>query len=385
VDSFYAWGAQLERASTARTYYPTTTSVFYGPRFDHDPATLASKGLLIEELRTNLQINSTGPINGQGWIITELDLNSSFAATSPAGNATVSKITPTINNIAHQVNFGATVVSGTVYEASVFLKAAGETVAVLWNNVLGPVATFDLSAGTKTSGTGTITPYGNGWWRCSIPYTPNSTNGQIRVYPRQATAYAGDGTSGILIWGAQLEAGAFPTSYIPTTSGTAARSADVCSITGADFNSFYNQSEGTLFADATPQTVDQIILVVGMNVSTFQSGHFIYKGSSPNLSGAGKRWAGQTTVTSSPQTTIISATDIAIAQSKLIYGYKLNDMAFAANGALIGTDNTAAMPTSNAMRIGARDDGLQLNGHIARIQYFRKRLSNAKLQTLTTP
>jgi hypothetical protein len=122
-----------------------------------------------------------------------------------------------------------------------------------------------------------------------------------------------------------------------------------------------------------------------MNVSTFHSGHFIYKGSSPNLSGAGKRWAGQTTVTSVAQSTIISATDIAIAQSKLIYGYKLNDMAFAANGTLIGTDNTGTMPTSNAMRIGARDDGLQINGHIARIQYFRKRLSNDKLQTLTAP
>jgi hypothetical protein len=60
-------------------------------------------------------------------------------------------------------------------------------------------------------------------------------------------------------------------------------------------------------------------------------------------------------------------------------------MAFAANGALIGTDNTGTMPTSTAFRIGARDDGAYLNGHIARIQYFRKRLPNAKLQTLTAP
>ena len=390
----------LDKTLTARkgptpTFTRGSTGTFVGsngliqsaainvPRLDHD-ATGVCKGLLIEESRTNLQINSTGPIDGQGWIITALDLNNSFAATSPAGGTTVSKITPTIDNTLHHVLFGAGVVISTLYQASVFLKAAGETVAVLWNNVSGAVATFDLSAGTKTSGTGTITNHGNGWWRCSIPYTPNSTNGQIRVYPRQVTAYAGDGTSGILIWGAQLEAGAFPLSYIPTTSSTAIRSADVCSIISTDFTSFYNQPEGTLFADATPQTVDQSVLAVGVNTSAFQNGHFIYK-TNATVASSGKRWGATTTVGATPQSTIATATDIAVAQSKLIYGYKINDMAFVVNGLLVGTDNSGTIPTPTAMRIGARDDGLQLNGHIARIQYFRKRLSNAKLQTITAP
>lgn len=158
----------------------------------------------------------------------------------------------------------------------------------------------------------------------------------------------------------------------------------MCSITGANFTSFYNQSEGTLFADVTPQTVDQIALIVGMNTSTFNNGNFIYKGNSPSISGAGKRWAGQTTLSVVAQSIIISASDIAIARSKLSYAYKLNDMAFATNGTLVGTDNSGAMPTSTVLRIGSRDDGLHVNGHIARIQYFKKRLPNAKLQSLTT-
>jgi len=182
----------------------------------------------------------------------------------------------------------------------------------------------------------------------------------------------------------QLEAGAFASSYIPTTTAALTRSADVCSITGGAFSGFYNQPEGTLFADATPQTVDQGALVVGTNTATFQNGHFIYK-TNATISTNGKRWGGTTLVGATPQSTIATSTDIAIARSKLSYGYKLNDMAFTANGVLIGTDNTGTMPTSTALRIGARDDGAYLNGHIASLRYFKKRLTNAKLVTLTTP
>ncbi len=184
---------------------------------------------------------------------------------------------------------------------------------------------------------------------------------------------------------AQVEAGAFPTSYIPTTIGTAARSADVCSIIGDAFSSFYNQTEGTLFGDVTPQTVDQLAVVVGVNTTTFQNSHLLYKINSTALA-AGKRWVANTNVAGPAQSSLIpTPTDIAVSRGILSYAYKLNDMAFAANGTLIGTDNTGTMPFPAAMRIGGRDDGLQINGHIARIQYFRKRLSNAKLQTLTAP
>jgi hypothetical protein len=158
----------------------------------------------------------------------------------------------------------------------------------------------------------------------------------------------------------------------------------VCNITGGNFNNFYNQSEGTLFADATPQTVDQLAVVVGVNTTTFQNSHLLYKINSTALA-AGKRWVANTNVAGPTQSSLIpTPTDIAVSRGILSYAYKLNDMAFAANGTLIGTDNTGTMPFPTAMRIGGRDDGLQLNGHLAAIRYYKKRLPNAKLVTLTT-
>jgi hypothetical protein len=185
-------------------------------------------------------------------------------------------------------------------------------------------------------------------------------------------------------WGAQLEAGSFATSYIPTTTGSVVRSADVCSITGADFTRFYNQPEGTMLADVTPQTVDQLAVVVGVNTTTFQNSHLLYKINDTALA-AGKRWVANTNVAGPTQSSLIpTPTDIAVSRGRLSYAYKLNDMAFAANGTLIGTDNTGTMPFPTVMRIGGRDDGLQLNGTIAAIRYYRKRLPNAKLVALTT-
>jgi len=298
------------RASTA-TFVGSNgliqSAAINAPRFDHDPVTLACKGLLIEESRTNVLIQSD----------------------------TLATQTITVTAAARTLSFYGT---GTVVLSGAHIATVTGTGAYPTRTTL----TF-----TPTAGSLILTVIGS---------------------VRQA----------------QLEAGSFPTSYIPTTTASVVRSADVCSISGANFTSFYNQSEGTLFADATPQTVDQIALIVGMNTSTFNNGHFIYKGNSPSISGAGKRWAGQTTLSAVAQSIIISASDIAIARSKLSYTYKLNDMAFAANGTLVGTDNIGTMPTSTALRIGSRDDGLHINGHIAAIRYYKKRLANAKLQSLTT-
>ncbi len=380
---------------------------YRGPRFDHDPVTLACKGLLIEEGRQNLFQYSeifNEADSSNYWDSATANAVTSNQTTSPDGAATADLLTTSTTSFDCFVRRTINWVGSTQYSYSIFLKrgpsnhryvglyiGAGITGALQY-----PYFDFDnpttvqIPSGTMvgTINSTRVDAYPNGWYRVSVTFTtaatPITIYGGVYVSTSNGTL-SSTPTAGLdcYIWGIQAETGAFPTSYIPTTTGTLARGADVCNITGGNFNNFYNQSEGTLFADATPQTADQIVLVVGMNTLTFNSGHFIYKGSAPSISGAGKRWAGQTTLVSVPQSTIISSTDIAIARSKLSYGYKLNDMAFTANGVLIGTDNTGTMPTSTALRIGARDDGLQLNGHIASVRYYKKRLPNAKLQALT--
>ena len=169
----FAWGAHLEKGVSVLTdYIPTANTISGAPRFDHDPVTGESLGLLIEEARTNLLLNSE----------------------------TLSTQTATVTATAHTLSFYGT---GTV-------TLSGAITA-------GPLV-----------GTGIND-------RVKLTFTP--TAGSLTV------TVSGSVTK------AQLEEGAFPTSYIPTTSSTVTRAADVASIGGADFSSFYNQSEGTIFTD----------------------------------------------------------------------------------------------------------------------------------------
>jgi hypothetical protein len=246
---------------------------------------------------------------------------------------------------------------------------------------------FDLDTLTfNANGVGTFThsivSYPNGWYRLSISGTSISTTSfsvDVWMVDSNGNALNSLGSSQtVLWWGAQLEAGSFATSYIPTTTGTLARSADVCSITGGNFTSFYNTPEGTLFAGVTPQSVAQAAVVVGVNTATFLNSHFIYKSDS-TANVAGLRWVGA----SQAAPAIPSTTDVATTFAKIAYAYKSGSFAMAYNNILAGTSSFTVISNPTAMRIGARDGGLAINGHISEVKYFKKRLPNAKLVQLT--
>ncbi len=190
------------------------------------------------------------------------------------------------------------------------------------------------------------------------------------------SAYTGDGTSGLFIWGAQLEAGAFPTSYIPTTTAAATRAADSAVVT--PISSFYNQAEGTLFAE-TSVTSD---IAGGRDVVTFNSdiaNNWI-----------GLRWAGNTQA----QFAVVAdnVTHVSIAASgytaagvyKRIGVYKVDDFAQAINGTVVGTDTSGTLPVVSRLVFAASGNQVTLNGHIRKIAYWPKRLTDTLLQQLTT-
>jgi hypothetical protein len=380
--------------------FSVTTSSTFGivkaannePRFAHTSAGVC-RGLLIEEGRTNLLSRSEG-LDANPWFPVNTTTITSNDATAPDGATTAERFTVGATTQSYGVfNSTPSWTAGVTYTTSFFCKADQITRVRIaaGNQATHPIsAIFDLTGngsivGTPT-GTASIERYANGWYRCSVTATSTATGTtSLRLTAVTGTTdnYPGNSVDSFLAWGAQNEVGSFPTSYIPTTTGTLARGADVCSITGGNFNNFYNQSEGTLFADATPQTVDQLAVVVGVNTTTFQNSHLLYKINSTALA-AGKRWVANTNVAGPTQSSLIpTPTDIAVSRGILSYAYKLNDMAFAANGTLIGTDNNGTMPFPTVMRIGGRDDGLQLNGHLASIRYYKKRLPNAKIQALT--
>ena len=262
--NLYLWGAQLEQSATVGEYIPTTSTINSAPRFDHDPTTGESLGLLVEEQRTNLLVRSEEFDNAAWAPIGLLAFGSGSTANaiaSPNGQITADLLTESTTTGTHQVQQTASVTIGQVYTCSVFCKLGPNAVRRIQllvtnaNFTVTPIATFDLTTGTVVSvvqGTASITSYANGWYRLvlnTIAATSTGVNGfHFRLVDTGTNnSYTGDGSAGLYLWGAQLEAGAFPTSYIPTTTAAVTRSADVASSTGSAFSSWYRQDEGSLF------------------------------------------------------------------------------------------------------------------------------------------
>jgi hypothetical protein len=228
------------------------------PRFDYDPVTLVCKGLLVEESRQNL-FTYSNDFDVSPWLV----LNASVTANttfSPDGtqNADTYNATTTAGFLYRSPNF----TSGLIYAYSVYAKAInGTQIRLVGNNAslgLG-VGIFNLINGTVSSVTGTGTSAqifnaGNGWYRCVLYLTASGTGSyQIRL-----TGNATETGNLFAIYGAQLEAGAFATSYIPTGATALTRNADVATMTGTNFSDFWQAAKGGASVIATPSTVSAI-------------------------------------------------------------------------------------------------------------------------------
>jgi hypothetical protein len=217
------------------------------PRFDYDPISGECRGLLIEEGRTNL-LTYSDDFSNASWVRNNQNINTNVI-TAPDGTLTADKLITINASSAHHL-YKVPSLSSNTYTLSIFAKAAEQNLMRLGidDGILSRNTTFNLTNGSISSSanvtSSTITPYPNSWYRCSITVTTNIINVVFNTpYPN-----AGDGTSGIYIWGAQLEIGAFATSYIPTTASTVTRSADNVSMTGTNFSSWYNQSAGSIIS-----------------------------------------------------------------------------------------------------------------------------------------
>ena len=272
-------------------------------RFDHNPTTGESLGLLVEEARTNLLLNS----------------------------ATLSTQSVTVAAAANTLSFYGT---GTVTLTGV--STAGPLVGTGANN------------------------------RVSLTFTP---------------------TAGVLILtvsgsvtNAQLEAGAFPTSYIPTTTATVTRAADVASITGTAFSSFYNQTEGTVFADAKVTTVapaTSLASIFALSDGTTSNRITVYKRANADTS------TRLDVSTSGSSVAFINAGTFSVS-NLIAISYRVDDFAISLNGLTPGTDTLGTVPTVSRLNIGNyADSTFPLNGTIKRLVYWGQRLPNNALQAIT--
>jgi len=234
-----------------------------------------------------------------------------------------------------------------------------------------------------------ITGIGAGWYRCEIVAQLNSTPSHVQfTIANSATGnattlnqveYTGDGTGTIYLWGAQLEAGAFPTSYIATSGSQATRAADIASMTGTNFSEWYRQDEGSV-------VVSGQIADTGGSTRRWAS---VNDGTVNNSIQAAIGFTGLTAYLEvrsniTVQAAFTNGSFTAGAEVKTGIAYKVNDFAISANGVSAGTDTDGLVPVVDRLSIGTHAAGASaINGHIKRLAYYPARLTNAQLQALT--
>ena len=377
------------------TFTRSTTATFVGsngliqsaaidaPRFDFVPVTLAPKGFLIEEQRVNLLLYSE-EFDNAGWSKTNSTITAN-ATTAPDGTLAGDKHVP---DLAVTMGVGATetrvfqspsATSGTSYTFTIYAKE-GEFDQIEFGIIATPTVTArcSLTSGTVISGAGaSITPAGNGWYRCTLTVVAGATGAlAVRWSAKDSVALVGDGTSGIFVWGAQFEAGTFPTSYIPTVAATVTRAADVAAITGADFTPWFNASEGTIVVSG--DSVRPIGSSPATRIFQFDDGTTANNIRTGGLSTLQVVDGGVALVSISATPSIPFDGTV----FKFASAFRLNDFATVTTGA-VDTDTSGTIPTVTQLSLGGSPlAGGLLNGHLRNITYYPTRLTDAQLQAL---
>ncbi len=360
------------------------------PRFDHDPVTGESLGLLIEESRTNLFLESEA---FNTWDNVRSSESVTTATADPEGNTTGAayKLVANTDNNTHRLDkSGFSMSVSTTYTMSLWAKAAeytGVSLTIADSSNASNGIYFDLSNGTLTTGgnahSGSMIAYPNGWYRCIATYTtPASISFQqclIGVLEDGTTkSYAGDNSSGIYIWGAQLEQGSFPTSYIPTSGSTVTRAADLAKITGTNFTGFYNDTEGTLFIHADKSESSNDMGVTINNMSSVSDNRIELRLTGSNTSTTRH-------VINSGGTGYMDSTTNIIDVNRYSFAFARNNAIPCTNGTLGTLDTVVEMPVGvSQMTIGSTPAfSGDSTTRIRQVSYYNKRLPNAQLQGLT--
>jgi hypothetical protein len=360
------------------------TAVVDEPRFDHNPTTGESLGLLVEEARTNLVTYSEQ--FEVGWANSGRATLTPNTITSPDGTISADSCIVTVTGFNGSVSQPVSLTSGITYALSFYLKYKGfQYVRVGFSIQNSTFASFDLQSGsiayTGASITASIFSLANDWYRCTVRYVAPSTGTySVQFFPVDfvdRTYTTVSGTNGVYVWGAQLEAGSFPTSYIPTVASTVTRSADVASIGGTNFSSWYRQDEGTILADARIGSDLSLTNVCFVSDATVLN-HVAFATNT-----AGTSLAFSVVTANVTQAAISLGAPLSNTNVRIVGGYQANNLAASINGSSAVIDSSGSIPVFSQLDIGQRLGTRHWNSTIARLSYYPSRLQDFQLQQLT--
>jgi hypothetical protein len=377
TSGIFAWGAQLEANTTATEYFPTTTRLNI-PRIDYTNGSCPS--LLVEPQRTNL-LTYSNTFSNAAWV----KLNCSVASNSiisPDGTQNSTTLTSSVTNTNFLYN--AITTANGLYTLSCFVKYLDTNTV---NLSMTDFATGDASAtfnfntglfntpivgGSWTNTTTNVITLTNGWFKISIT---SQKNAGLSVSSRINSFAVG---KSVYLWGAQLELGSYPTSYIPTVASTVTRNTDVISKTG--ISSLIGQTEGTIFIDTKiiPST-SAGLQIISLDDNSSNNRLRIITATSSRLRFIFQLNGGLTQYDFTYSTPYTSLTNL-----KIAIGYKSGDIAIYINGIQVNTSSNTLTFSDSLSRFIPGDGSSVLVNSINLCGLFLTRLTNDQLAQLTT-
>lgn len=338
------------------------------PRFDFNPTTLVCKGLLIEEARTNIVLNSSDLSAATfGADNSTVGVN---AVVSPDGTQNAETLTTLSTGVGqiYALFTSLAVSTNTVYTASFYAKNISATYVVYGALTATPVPAWIVDI--ADSANNYVSQLSTSEWR-RISFTFNSgTSTSINLY----MAANLPASQSIALYGVQLEVGAFPTSLIPTVASQVTRTADVAVMTSTNFSSWYTATTGAAVVWAIPQTATGVRPLIQFDDTTANE-IIALRGNvaDPEMSIVDGGVA---------QAQIDTGTIVADTAYKLSGAWNTNSCAAAKDGGTVGTDNTATIPTPTQLRIGS-DGTNYASAWVQKILYYPQRLINAEVQAIS--
>jgi hypothetical protein len=363
------------------------------PRLDFDPVNTGTcLGLLIEEPRTNIHFYSAQA----GLTVSNGNCKFTTATViAPDGSlADIVTNTPSVNSYFYNQS-NSIMTPLTYYTRSVYAKTYGGSNTIIFENYINGGNTncqFNLATGAisnNSTGTAYMVNAGNGWYRCIWTVQSSASASDYS----KVTYIGGYGTTPlttpIAVWGSQLEAGGFATSYIPTVASQVTRINDWAYINGQNFSNWYNQTAGTFYIDSdgtfsTSTYNYPRVLHVGDGSVQTNVLQYLYNLGPNNISQLSfTDWANNNYIQGiSGPTNLVSGT-----RYKSAFTYSASQLTGYISGSSFQTGTVTILSYANQMGIGGYSfftNNSQINGHIKQVTYWPTVLPQGQLQILTT-